>query len=615
MNKFSHSAGNGRLLLPFLAILLSILLLYSLSGAELIAAQEPVLPLAPPDGVSGLEVYEARCANCHGPQGNGDGELAGNLPAPPRDFTNSEFRRVILPSMMFDVITNGRLEQGMPPFGPTSSNPLAEVERWDSIAAVYSLATPPEAIASGEALYAENCAACHGESGQGDGPDAADDAPPGDLTSLSYWFNRSNDTVFASLQDAGISAHTYDLTEDELWDVVDYTRTFSYAYADPPAAAAPIAAGTITGLVTNGSTSEPIGEGTATLRAFTPEFTEALTLSTTVGTDGRYSFDVTDVDPDWVYFVSVRYGDLSFSSNPEQLQRSEPTLELPVTVFDKTSDVTAVGIEQIHMILQFASEDRVQVNELYVFSNTADQVFVGESGDPQEGTVEVVVPTGAENVTFQRSFDTLDSFLPATEFFQTDRGWADTMPLRAGPSAMNLLVTYELPYESGMTLAHPVFYDTRQASLIMSDVGVRPSNPGWVEQPAQQMGSAGTLLSFARDGIPADGALTLQLEGRPNPAAAGSTASTAVAPMSTTTQLVIGIAALLLVAAGGVYAVRTWRQPDVDEEDDTDPQELVQAIANLDEAFEAGKMDETSYRKQRAALVGELAALWQASSD
>jgi cytochrome c5 len=45
-----------------------------------------------------------------------------------------------------------------------------ERERWDVVAALWSLGTSAEQIDLGHRLYVKNCAACHGEQGAGNGP-------------------------------------------------------------------------------------------------------------------------------------------------------------------------------------------------------------------------------------------------------------------------------------------------------------------------------------------------------------------------------------------------------------------------------------------------------------
>ena len=245
-------AGNGRLL--FLIILAMALLLALAGLTSPMAAQEPTLPPVQPDAEIGSDIFQDRCANCHGPAGQGDGDLTGNLPKQPANFTETEFRRTRIPGVMYQTITSGILESGMPPFGPESSNPISEENRWHLVATVYSLATPPEAIEAGQAVFEENCVACHGETGLGDGPDAAEaEAEVPDLTSIRYWFNRSNATVFDSIENGGVPDHDYELTDQERWDVVDYARTFSYNYFNPNAPVEPIVGATVSGMVANGS--------------------------------------------------------------------------------------------------------------------------------------------------------------------------------------------------------------------------------------------------------------------------------------------------------------------------------------------------------------------------
>lgn len=49
------------------------------------------------------------------------------------------------------------------------SEDLSDDQVWDLVALIWSENTTPERLAEGQALYAQNCAACHGESGAGDG--------------------------------------------------------------------------------------------------------------------------------------------------------------------------------------------------------------------------------------------------------------------------------------------------------------------------------------------------------------------------------------------------------------------------------------------------------------
>jgi mono/diheme cytochrome c family protein len=580
-------------------------------------------PAEQPDAATGLALFAERCANCHGPEGGGNGEMAASLPAPPAAFSDPEFRRTAVPSALFEIITNGILSSGMPPFGPASSNPISQANRWHLVAAIYSLGTPAETIANGQTIYEANCLACHGASGRGDGPGAAEsDTPPPNLADLAYWFTRSNEAVFATLESGRIPEHAFDLSEEERWAVVDYGRTFSYAYEQPSAPVEAIEAATVSGQVVNGTTSEVVPEGSVRLRAFTTDLAETLNMTTTVGTDGRYSFNLSSVQSDWVYLASMTYNGISFNSDVNQLSPAQPALELPIVVYEQTTDPSNVAIDQIHMVLEFG-QDQVQVSELYVFGNRGTAVFVGESGDTANGTVEIALPAGAENISFQRTFGAMDSFLPADEVIQTETGWADTLPLRPGNGALNLLVTYALPYRSGMTLAHPVAYEAANASIIMLDVGVTVEGEAWVAQGAQQT-QGGAFLTYSRRNLAADSALTLALNGQPQPGANASGSS--ILARDETNELIIGGGVLLLTLAAVAYTVRTWQGRPAEDgayeayagekgEDGRRAHNLLQAIADLDDAYENGEIGQQHYSRQREQLMSELVTMWPAGGE
>ena len=618
MTHLSHRALRRLSLFATIPLFVTALLLaWPRSGA----AQDPVLPAATPEALPGLELFAERCANCHGETGQGDGPLIQQAGQPAPMPFDAGYIRAAQPSVMFRQITDGEAAVGMPPFGPASSNPIDEAGRWNLVAAVFSLATTPENVTAGQAVYEAQCAACHGDAGAGDGPDAATTEPvAGPLNDATYWFNRSNDTVYNELTSGEISAHSFQLAEEDLHRVIDFARTFSYVYADPAVLTAPITAGVIIGTLDNGTTGEMLGEAQVELRAFTPEFEETLTLTTTTDVNGNFRFDVTDVPPDLIFIAGSSFDGLNFSSGANQLDRSNPMLEMPVTVYDKTSDAAGVSVAQLHVVFEFA-EERVAVNQLYVVNNAANAVFVGPSGEPADGVFEVAVPEGAENLEFQRSFGSMQNFLPANDFVQTARGWADPLPLRPGDAALTLLVRYELPYTSGMRIAHPIFHETATTTIILPDAGVSVTNTPWVEQPPQEFGEGQTFLNYSGPGVPAGETISMVLEGRPNVVTDASGA--AVVNRDQTTELLIGGGALLLAAAGGVFLWRYWQGRHADEEEawagevETDlaapagADDLLRAIAALDDAHEAGQIDEDAYQAQRAELKRQLAARWQ----
>lgn len=87
-------------------------------------------------------------------------------------------------------------------------------------------------ITSGEEIFQTICAACHGDSGQGDGPAGASlDPPPANLASLQHM--RSNTYLFYRISEGGNFSPFYSAMpafkevyeENQRWDVINYMRT------------------------------------------------------------------------------------------------------------------------------------------------------------------------------------------------------------------------------------------------------------------------------------------------------------------------------------------------------------------------------------------------------
>ncbi len=84
-------------------------------------------PNTPDSRRSGQELYEGKCASCHGMKGDGKGESGKGLKPPPSDFTDRHMMKEMTDGEMFWKITTGK--PPMPPYGKE----LTEKERWDLV--------------------------------------------------------------------------------------------------------------------------------------------------------------------------------------------------------------------------------------------------------------------------------------------------------------------------------------------------------------------------------------------------------------------------------------------------------------------------------------------------
>ena len=102
----------------------------------------------------------------------------------------------------------------------------------DVIAYLWVSNMTAERLAVAEALYNQNCAACHGEMGGGDGPAAGlTRTEPVAFADPAYMFSMRDDVLYAKIRRGGMGTSMPNfgtlLTPEETWALVTYLRGFS----------------------------------------------------------------------------------------------------------------------------------------------------------------------------------------------------------------------------------------------------------------------------------------------------------------------------------------------------------------------------------------------------
>jgi len=161
-------------------------------------------------------------------------QFAANLPI----NGSADYYRSHFPYQVFDDLANTL---------------LTESERWDAVAYIWQSNTTPESLANGKQLYAQNCAACHGENGAGDGVFADDLAEAGeasmqtmtsaddmmmqtpvDLTDPRRMLGASpallQGKILRGGMGTGMPMWGSIFTEEQIWDLVSYLYSFQFEY-------------------------------------------------------------------------------------------------------------------------------------------------------------------------------------------------------------------------------------------------------------------------------------------------------------------------------------------------------------------------------------------------
>jgi len=234
--------------------------------AEIVAALQTRV-----DGLSnkvhlerGRNIYFQACAPCHGIRGDGNGPAAKGFDPAPRNLRRGvyKFRTTISGALPIDEDLEHTVREGMPG---------TEMPRWKDVLSEYDIKAVVQyiktfspqfedpyslpqsedilefpddrpfesslaSIAAGRQLYVEQeCDACHGENGDGNGPKADElvddwDVPirPGDLT-RSYFAGGKQDQdiyrVFTTALNGTPMPAFDDLTDEQRWQLVDYVQS------------------------------------------------------------------------------------------------------------------------------------------------------------------------------------------------------------------------------------------------------------------------------------------------------------------------------------------------------------------------------------------------------
>ena len=470
---------------------------------------------------------------------------------------------------------------------------------------------PPTADpASGLAIYNERCAVCHGTTGMGDGEMAAQALlPPTQFGVASYWETADPALMFATIQNGSLESgmpgfgegqNSNPLSETQIWDVIA-------ALTELPSLNQPIPTAAVQGQATNQTTGEVVTEGTVFLQAFTADFEEGLRLEQPLTADGRFNFALQDVPPQWVYRVIIRTADgLEFGSEFGQLSPHQPTLELALGTYAPTQDAAVLAIAQLDVFVEF-SPAAVSVSELYLLDNRSNAVFVGETGDFTEGTVQINVPEGAQNVSFWRGLGTSAAdFVPADELMRplSPTTWAFARPVSAGEAVLQLVVRYDLPYNRQATISHPAPYPIGQANLFVPQGAVAVDGTAGEWQPTTSL--VPNFEQYQRPSLLAGQSLAISLSG--HPAWVTDSEGNLLPNRDAQQELWLGLGALGLALGAAVYTVYHWRTspPPLHPRD-----ALLQALATLDAAHEQHPLPKRAYEQQRQTLKEELLAVWE----
>ncbi len=629
-------------------------------GSELSVVQqatEPVTstslyPILPPDLANGAQLYQQNCTQCHGPHGMGDGPQASQLSVPAAELGLSDFARQFTPADWYSVVTQGNMEKYMPSFAN-----LTDRQRWDVIAYAMSMSTPSDMVSQGQTLYQDNCVNCHGQSGRGNGSDSASlSTKPADFTNQALMAQISSDTLLQAIT-SGVTpdmpAYSDSLDENARLALVAYLRSLTYVNAasvkvayPPPAGSIALASSStpypgpqsypgpaitpttepvittevtstipLTGSVAvqliNGTGGVIPNDATVTLYGF-DDMQQAYSETLSVGVNGVYTFTNVSMPDGRAFLAGVDYDQGIYGSDIAMVDPAKPNLNLQITIFDPTTDVSVLSTDRVHILFDFTSPPDVSVVEVFIISNPSKQAVVPVM---KGGTVLTFpLPQGYADLQFQ------DGELGG-RFVNVSQGFADTQTVPPGAGEYQVIFAFKMPYNKKLDFSQAMFLPTSAVVVMVPDNGVKVNSSMLQDSGTRDFQNTTYRMYNGSDLIAGD-SLEFTITGTPK------TAGTGFFSAGSMQSLAIGLGGFgLALVVGGVWLYRKNQKkaalqaspsatdiaspltelPATPEYEDT----LMDAIIALDDQFHAGKLPKDAYLERRAILKEKLRKLEQ----
>lgn len=314
----------------------------------------------------------------------------------------------------------------------------------------------------------------------------------------------------------------------------------------------------------------------------------AADFTTTTDADGNYEFSGLETDTVFSYRVETDFGGMPYDSGFLQFAEGETLAPWNFMVFETTGDPAVVSLVMAHVIMD-AGEGYLSVTEYHVVVNGSDRAYTGAAveGETWRETLSFAVPEGASALEFSEG-------LTDVRMWPEGSGFSDGAPLR--PGMREVVFTYLISFageEKQISLGFE--YPVTNLNLLVENRGIEVSTTLTAGEPLVMESSQ--FLVFTGQDFAAGEPIDLTLK----------TVDAAEGGIGAWVWVLV---TLVIVGLGVVVWLRRRGAPAPEAAADTDDGvTLLQALAQLDDDFEAGKIPDADYQRQRALVKEQLVSL------
>ena len=546
-----------------------------------------VAPVQPPSVAHGAQLYAQKCQACHGTNGAGDGPNAARLKAQGKLVANlidPARARAAKPSDWHNTITNGRIQNLMPPF----SGSLNAQDRWDVQSYLWAMGTTSQTLQSGADLFAQQCTGCH--TGDGSAP----------RLDKATWMAGVSLQQVAGAMAAGAAHQALKLNETQRFQIADFVRALSYQYADPAALRDATTKGDGTIIyraVQAASPAAPLSGAVVTLRAY-DQTSEVFSRTQPLDANGVVTFSALPRRADYFYQSEALYDKVKFFAAPQQfLVTDTQIISDELHIYSITDDPSVISIPEFYYFVQDIHEGELSIAEVYNFANRSAQAYIDKNFPGGPRGLRIDVPEDAQNLRFDPAPLAARFTISGSSVYYNDI----TEP---GGRTQQFILLYEIPYRRQKHIERRMTYPVSSTNVVLPDLSKLPSGlqvVGLTDRGVTQTPNGNIHLYISDKPIAAQGSLIFDIRGQPRAAAL---------PGSDIGGIVFGVAGVIVALGLGyllAMRLRSARAIPVNVE----RQQLLGAIAQLDDAYAKGDINERAYTRRRAELKAQLKDIWE----
>jgi hypothetical protein len=292
------------------------------------------------------------------------------------------------------------------------------------------------------------------------------------------------------------------------------------------------------------------------------------------------------LQPGLVYAITIDYEGLIYFSEAIAAEDGQAAYELPLTIYDTTSDTSTLVIDRLQIVFDFSTEGVVQVVQLVGIANTGDRAVAPSS--EEEPALLYSLPATARNLAFE-------SGAIGERYIPTEGGFGDLRAVLPGHGVYQLLYAFELPYNRGLDFEQSLNLPVDGITVFTPAGEIELQSDAFTTLGVQQLDTQVYTGYQAQAGYVAGDPLQFELKGA-HPLGGGNP----LLELANQDDLLVGLVALTAAVGVAWLWLRRLNAPG------PRPEEIMDAIIALDSRYAEDAISEDIYLKRRAALKQRL---------